>query len=294
MTRRVDFKPLRSILAWVALLAGCIAIAWSLVDHWDEVAARLATVRSSEIALGLAMATLMMGCSALAFALLVHGDPARGSMQFRTACIYLVAQPLKYIPGRLWSVVYQVMKVGETVGTRAAISASLTHLGVTIIGSILVFGLANGGGWLMFVAGIGATLAWIWRGGFDRYVAMPDSSARSVAHVVYVFLAVCAEWICFIGVTWSICLALSVPAAHTLTLTALYAGAWLIGSFVALAPGGIGIREGSFILLSPLAGVSAEFATSFAFVARFAFIAAEAVSAGVALAVLSAKTERSS
>jgi len=274
--RRMVAHRLTSLLV---LGLGAAAILFVFVRYWGELSERMASIGLAEVMIAVPLSCMMMLASGLTFAFLAHAGHAEARSIFSAAGVYLLAQPLKYLPGRIWTAIYQVAKVGQQVGTRAALGATLSQLWLTVFISLLMLDVASQARLNLLAAGCLVSMAWIWRGGAERYLAPQELGNRSAGNVFLVSLSVVIEWAMFMGVVWLICLALAEPKGAVFELAAVYAIAWLLGSLVAVAPGGIVVREGGFVAMAAVWGFPLEFAASFAVVARFSFLFAEVLCA---------------
>lgn len=279
-------QMLRRLGGPALFLAGLAAMIGVLLQTWEQAAPRMRGVDLGTSSFSTLCAIGMMGCSALAFSVLAHPNDLRLSSIRTTAGVYLLAQPLKYLPGRVWSIAFQLARVAEQVGMLGALAATLTHLFVTTVTSLLLFDAAVQSRWSTLLAGASVIAIWLWRGGVQRYFSPSTCLNRSFLHLVATTVAVLGEWLLFLAVSWLICNALAGSEVDFLLITALYAVSWLLGSLVAFAPGGIGIREGGFVALALISGIPADIAASFAVIARLIFLVAEVAGACAALACL--------
>lgn len=287
---RVNWSRLRQILrrfgGSALVVVGLAAMIGVLLQTWEQAAPRMRGMDLRTSAVSTLCAIGMMACSALAFAVLAQPNDLRLASIRTTAGVYLLAQPLKYLPGRVWSIAFQLARVAEQVGMLGALAATLTHLFVTTVTSLLLFDAAVQSRWSILLAGASVIAIWLWRGGVQRYFSPSTCLNRSFLHLASTSVAILGEWLLFLAVSWLICNAMSGSEVDFLLVTALYAVSWLFGSLVAFAPGGIGIREGGFVALALISGIPADIAASFAVIARLIFVVAEVGGACAALVCL--------
>lgn len=268
-------------VGWALAGAGLFLLARALWRQWPAVSTQLGRLGLVDAGFSLVLAVLMLATSALVFGVLVDSRGQSTRIVLRATGFYLIAQAVKYVPGRIWGMVYQVERLRQDVGVLQASSATLTHLIIGLITSLLVLGLAMGNSILLPLAGLMLLAVWVFRGGAGRYVDRRVLQSLRARRFGLVVLGVAVEWFFYLASVAMLCMALG-TGDRWLMMGALYAVAWLLGSFAVLVPGGIGIREGGFVALGSVAGVATEEMVSFALIARFIFSGAELLTAGLA------------
>jgi hypothetical protein len=265
--------------------SGLCLLGYAIWRQWPEVAAQIGKFGLIDGGLALALAVAMLASSSVVFGLLVDSKGRSARLVLSAASFYLISQAIKYVPGRIWGLFYQVERLRQAVGIRQAASASITHLVIGFLSSLFVLGVAIGSPIFLPLAGFVLLGVWVFRGGAGAYVGRRASASPSAGRLVLVVLGVAVEWFCYLASVAMLCIALG-SGERWLMMGALYAVAWLLGSLAVLVPGGIGIREGGFVALGPVAGVPTEDMVSFALVARFVFSGAELLTAGISAVAL--------
>lgn len=273
------------IQRWGSIALFLVAIAslfWNLGGQWRATLALVEQLDIVDTLIAVLIGVTMIVVSGLSLALLVHPGPTSFPRLCGIARIYLVAQVLKYLPGRVWGLLYQVGKVRESTGGRMAVAASASQMLISAFGSVVVYGIATESGRALGPIAIAMLSVWIWRGGVARYMQIAGPEWAQVAQVVRVLALVAVEWLAFAAVAWLICHAMQQADAFGFLLIALYAVSWVVGSLTVVVPGGLVVREGGFVLLCQLNGIPFDFATAFALVARFVFTLSEMLAGVVA------------
>lgn len=230
---------------------------------------------------------LMVSAASLAF--LAHPGVTRLARLWAVMRVYLLAQPLKYLPGKVWAITYQIFRVGEETGGRMAVAASASQMVVSAFGSVVVFGIASGGHPILLPAATLTLALWLWRGGASRYLGIADEEWMSLSQNFRVLGSIAFEWAAFALACWLISKSLGSGGQFSFVLMALYSIAWIIGSLASITPGGLVIREGGFIMLCQINGVPSEFAGAFAILARLVFTFSELLAAGISLSIAPTK-----
>ncbi len=219
---------------------------------------------------------LSMLCSSGLFYWLVNADP---TVRFHLRHVYIlhhIGQILRHLPGRFWGFAYQLdaspQPEQRAMLANANIMLMLLSLSGTLVATLLVLGwqqqLPRSAAWgaallgvvfmlLLLKRGIRSLLFIIrkllptrWYQRLNQQIAVRDLVLSNVQ---------CGKILCLISFSWLLyfcawqLLATAFPMLaelDLLVLAAWYSLAWLVGFLSAITPGGIGIREGSFFLLS--------------------------------------------
>jgi hypothetical protein len=166
--------------------------------------------------------------------------------------IYLKSQVLKYTPGNILHFVYR-HSAGKQLGLthtqllRATITETVQLItwAVTLSLPLLVWGYANHSLWgiptdvLAVCAALLILISHVYQ---NRQPGQQHTLRINIAYLLYfVIMGV----ICYLSMH-----ALGLSQLSWLTVSGLYAAAWLAGYVVPGAPGGLGVREAVFVLLS--------------------------------------------
>lgn len=169
-----------------------------------------------------------------------------------TARIYLKSQVLKYTPGNILHFVYR-HSAGRQLGLthhslfQASIfeTVQLITWALTLSLPLLIWGYADHSLWGMpntLLAMCAALIILISHAYQFSQKIQPLSWKINIAYVLYFVIM---GLICFITIQ-----VLDLDQLPWLSLCGLYAMAWLAGYLVPGAPGGLGVREAVFVLLS--------------------------------------------
>lgn len=275
--------PLRRVASALAFIAAGGAIVWMLDGRWQEIAQLLDGPDPWMILWSVLLGIAMVSFSGVTLAVLAVPSCNKLSGLWGIARIYLVAQVLKYLPGRIWALAYQLVKVKEHTGGRMALAASLTQLFLSTFVSLVLFGAVTQPGPVLWAIAIPVVALWIWRGGTARYLQVAtDRHWASASLVSRVLALLVLEWLAFVAIAWMVCAAIGSAEHFSVPLVAFYAVSWVVGSAAMLTPGGLVVREGGFMWLCQMSGISLEFAAAFALLARVVFTASELAAAIIA------------
>jgi hypothetical protein len=279
-------RPWHSItLGW--LIAGLVVltIGFTLRDSIYLAGNILGEVAPIGIILLLIPGALMMTCSGLSFSLLVLPQNGNFAQRSSVVSIYLAAQVIKYLPGRIWGFVYQLKLLSEQVHASKGLVASLNHLFLTALMSFLFLGIASKapGAWPILLFGSLLGLLWVQRGGIAAYLAglnkIPAATlAKLPAKAVLVIgISISLEWFFYFAVWTGLFMLLQMPPEPDLIIStaAFYAGAWILGSLTSIFPSGLGVREGGFIMLGLGLGIPEPDLLALAVLARLIFTLTE-------------------
>jgi len=282
----------RGAVGWLAACLVVLALAIALRDSLGALGHQLTSVSPLGLGLLVVPGALMMLVTGLSFSYLVLPALRVQSQRGAIVSIYLVAQMVKYLPGRIWGFVYQLRRLSDWVHPGQGLIASLNHQVVTLHMSVLFLGVAMAvpGAWLIWTGGVLLGLAWIHRGGVAAYLAWvrqlpPSTFVRLPVQAVLGFgMSLLFEWLFYFAVWAGLFMLLDLPAGMDVVIAAaaFYAGAWIFGSVLGVLPGGLGAREGGFILLGAGLPVSQADLMALALLARLVFTLAETLAGTLA------------
>ncbi len=254
---------------WLVGLAIIAFAARSLLRNWEALRAQPLRVELSAgwLAVSVLLVWAMYAVLIIAWRTMLAGWGQRLD-GWSTARIWTVSSLGKYLPGKVWAVagmalmaqrlgvapwaatgsavVLQVLAVGTGAAVagltgRAALEAAHPGAGAALV--VLV---------VAAVAGIGLLL---WPPFLRRLLrfAAPDAEARGAPAAFGVVAGILANTVAWIGYGVALwCLARGVLPEAALRLqpaVAVFTASYLAGFLALFAPGGLGVREGLFILM---------------------------------------------
>lgn len=256
----------RFMLVLGILLAAAI-FAWlgkGIADSWDTLAADLANASPRLLAAAVIMQLLFMLFIGLCYynSLRLAGASVRVTQAIH---VYLASQLGKYVPGK---VVYVAGQIGLAAWLR--ISTTQSVLGFTAHHIQLVaMGMAASGPLLgilieprlmivmVTVAVIGvlflATGIWVKPfNAFQRKRSKPELESFSPIRAIAALASAGAGWVAYgsIAVLFSMALAPGLTTDTLLRIGMAAVAAWLAGFLSFITPVGVGVREGTFVLLT--------------------------------------------
>jgi hypothetical protein len=256
------------LLQWVLGLAIVVFAARSLVRNWDQLRAQPLEwdVEPGWILLSALVVWLMYALLIAAWRRMLSGW-GRGLDIWSAARIWTVSSLGKYLPGKVWAVagmavMAQRAGIGAGPATGSAVILQVLAIGtgaaaVALTGWEALGAVYPGAGLGLVVllaaavAGIGALF---WPALIDRMlrVAAPDAGPvrPPVGAVVFGIAANTVAWIGYGVALWLLARGL-LPKAGLGLLPAItvFTASYLAGFLALFAPGGIGVREGLFILM---------------------------------------------
>ncbi len=184
----------------------------------------------------------------------------------RCANLIFVSQIAKYIPGKIWGVVYQIEAVKEMCKASSVLLVNIEYIAISTIFSVstalfILSGIYVGWSFAIFLFILLLILSkiiidkdmivkiiYFISKTFPRdFFYIPKSKERKGFILVLLFLVV---WIIY-GTSWVFFGdgLLKLPWQKSLSLMAIYNISWIFGFYLLFSPSGIGIREGFFIIL---------------------------------------------
>jgi hypothetical protein len=186
----------------------------------------------------------------------------------QTCVIFFSSQIAKYIPGRVWGIIFQVNLANLDGAAHAivvgnlkltyVVTTSMMVLSATVVAAFLSPHLA----WVVLLTGLLASLLLLRYGGAVLVWLLPQTTRKKIEDlrpangrldllefVVWSFvLSVSA----FSSIAIFIYSVFVFDSTTTLMLTAYQGIAWVVSNLVAIVPAGIGIREGLVVLLNKI------------------------------------------
>ena len=241
----------------------------SLVRNWDQLRAQPLewSVEPGWLILSAVVVWLMYGVLIAAWRIMLTGW-GRGLDFWSAARIWTVSSLGKYLPGKVWAVagmavmaqragvgagpatgsaiILQVLAIGTGAAVaaltgwsslRSAYPGAEGGLTVLLLGSVLAVGVLLRPDWIRAVVRVAAP---------DVNVALSPPAGA----VAFGLLANTLAWIGYGGALWLLARGL-LPSAGLglLPAIAVFTVSYLAGFLALFAPGGIGVREGVFILM---------------------------------------------
>lgn len=285
-----------SLVVGIVVTAVCVAfVGRELANGWDEASDALRDARPLWLVAGFTLAVLGMATVAVAWSSvlrLVGVDAARG----RVFGWYFVGEIGKYVPGGLWPIVGRgELAVRGGVDRSAAYSSVALSLGMLYLADLFAvvalfpFAMSandssdNGALWVLALLPFGVAalhhgiLEWA-RGTVERLarrrVEVPIPQWGQSLRVLTRYLP---AWAAIGTATW--CLARAVdPTAPFAPVAFAACLSWVVGFVIIPVPGGVGVREATFIAACGLApGVAAVVAV----LARLCFVAVDTLGAAL-------------
>jgi hypothetical protein len=240
----------------------------SLVRNWDELRAQPLdwSVEPGWLVLSAVVVWLMYGLLIAAWRMMLAAW-GRGLDFWSAARIWTVSNLGKYLPGKVWAVagmavMAQRAGVGAGPATGSAVILQVLAIGTGATVAILtgwsslraVYPGAESGLAALLAVSIMAAGVLLWPASVRRVVrmAVPDaaSPAPPVGAVVFGIAANTIAWLGYGVALWLLARGL-LPGTGLglLRAIAVFTASYLAGFLALFAPGGIGVREGVFILM---------------------------------------------
>jgi hypothetical protein len=223
--------------------------------------------------------------------------------------IYLQAQIVRYLPGKIWGVVYQTRRMSGTHSPSEIVIANLWQMAMTnalsaglIISLLLAFRYSHA--WLFLLVPVIASVEWL-----HRHPAIESWGLRQLSRFLprlapltankplppmpwtgTIFL--CSEWI-FYFLVFAVMLHGLAWLPERLLLGTWYGAASLLALAAFVVPAGLAVREAIFVAAPNLIGIDAATLAVTAALARLVFLGAEIAAATLAsILTLWARHER--
>jgi len=254
-------------LSVLMLAATAVYVGRLLHGQSDNLRMTLDTLSTGRILFGLALATLTLMCPAFYHALAVERlTPVRGA-RLHIAAAFAISQVVRYVPGKVFGVLFELNYLRGTVGGDALVFANASQTFyqylVTVAGAIpLAAVLVGGSPWYWSLAAITAggmilahRLGWcehllIWMARRIPGLRKTLTASVDARHATFSApLMQGLEWLFLIIMWYAIDLGTNNLTPYVLLATC-YTVASVLGSLAILVPSGLFVREGAFVWLA--------------------------------------------
>ncbi len=198
---------------------------------------------------------------------------------FQVSKLFFTGQIIRYMPGRVWGIFYQVMNASTNTPKKNILQANIELMFVAFTGlltisfSIIIFSLDS---WyisiLFFIFGFLFIIIVLLKGWLTIILELADNLLRRNEERIFFLplsLNVCLSTVSLFCLSWVIYLFgwLSLGEAGyggdttpttMLMLASTYSISWFIGYMSMITPSGLGVREASFLLLAQGIATSSE------------------------------------
>lgn len=209
--------------------------------------------------------------------------------------VYLQAQVVRYLPGKVWGLLYQSGRMASAIQPGVVVAANLWQMLITnvlalgVVGGLLLWG-NHSPGWLSLTVGSIVLVE------FSHRWPIVESFGLGLVARIFPKLGVtlphgrllpmrwtgtamlCTEWI-FFFLAFMILLNGKQAVADAVILGAWYGGASIVALAAFVVPAGIAVREAIFVAAPSVVDLDAAYLMLVAALARVVFFGAEIVAA---------------
>lgn len=260
-------SPLIKILSATLVVVACGFIYYLLAEDWAGFVQSVAEVDVVlfSVSVFLGLAANLVAAYFYVFLVKGHHEVRHGRSLFK---IFLLSQLVRYVPGKVWSYVYQISLAPAEVSKTATV---LSNFEMMAINMVVIGGAASAllvwPGYLsivIFVGGLSLAVSFGYRLGLVDWVlgrlfrlmarfGVVEMEPRSynvagmtLLVAVWVLLVIVAMIVAMHAI-WPLSTSDSIVYAACLLLS------WILSALVVIVPVGIGVRETGFVALSVIA-----------------------------------------
>lgn len=301
-------SKLKGYVSPALLVIGLGFILGLLVSHWQDLINHLNNLKPTWFLSSLILFGISQLCLAGLFAALVSSYQLAISKR-RAVSWYFLSQITKYIPGKIWSFLFQIAQVNrrnDAVNV-VVLNIEFTLMSITQVTSLaLVLLLWNNYPWLAIgVGALGVTTLFIQcLVPLTRFIPakLIEVLGAEKQHERLESLPVSVVIIAWLGVmvfalaqAFMVKAFFSVPIYDAVTLVGFLLGAWVVGVIALVVPAGVGVREGAFILMASIEGQFAtEMLIAVALIGRLWQVIGDLLVSSLAWLVLGERNQNSS
>jgi hypothetical protein len=284
------------------MIAAISWIALTLRDSIGQLPDSLGALRLVHIAIAVIPAIVSVFIAAYIYFLVLSGIVPINASFCSVALPFFAAQAVRYLPGRIWGIFYLAQATAEWIPARYAVRANIVHFALTTLNSIMVaisvyayyckgmmLALMTYTGLLLLVYLILKTDL------LQRAAAIitRDHAWRSsnISRSLLQLGLLQADWLFYV-IACKLMLPGHFSSGDAVIITTIYAMAWLAGALAVILPGGLFVRESSFLWLSSLFGFNPADMFLFSIVTRILFTLSDVTCAAIGLGLMRANKER--
>ena len=280
--------PARARWRWFAqallMLAAAAYLVYALRGQWPALRLAFQSFAFWQLAVAVALATVMCVLKGIYHEILLERVSGQKSRRVEFFHAYALAQIVRYLPGKIWNLVYQSARLAHALPARHVVTANLVQVLLTNWCSVWVLFACVGAiwfkqPWLLFglVLAIIAT-EWVHRNpvversmltilhrvlGKGAHVDLAEVPALPITGSAILF----AEWLAYFAM-WLALLGPNLGAVDALSQGVWYAAASLLALFALIVPGGLAVREALFVMLGSAGGIDSATLLAIGVVAR--------------------------
>ncbi|MDX8395409.1 MAG: lysylphosphatidylglycerol synthase domain-containing protein, partial [Mariprofundaceae bacterium] len=211
-------------------------------------------------------------------------------INLNTMSSYATSQIVRYVPGKIWGIVYQSAQMAGSIPARIITAGNLLQFLYTSIFSTLIISCIAS--WyfdfkLLSLVILSSSLWLMWflhkKEHINTYIlkkltqlTKSNKPLKQPIRTDFGTLLLSLAWIFYILI-WIVLLPDGISNPNFIYLAALYAAASLIAIAAAFSPGGIAIREASFFLLGAALGYDAELLLAYGLILRIILTLSEII-----------------
>ena len=305
----IDFRPdmnkspkSKRVLIFIIITASIGWISVRLWDGFDQISATVSSLEPSYLFLSLVPAMVSAFLSAYIYSLVLSRTVAEEPPLPHVMRHFIVSQVVRHLPGKIWGVFYQVNAMAKWVLGRATVQANFEHYALlnynAIAIALSVFALLKYGMFvslgvysstllLLFVALKTDFLSLIMSIITKVFSGSKEPFERCIKknNNLLIMSLLQVDWFFYL-LTCLIILPAFTSLKDALIIGTCYAIAWFVGAMTIILPGGVVVREASFLWITGLFGFGPVEMFIFSIVARTLFTLADVLCALLAVSVV--------
>lgn len=290
----------RFTVSVILLLSAFIWIIVSLKDEYSRISASLVSLRPSYV--GISAASVMIEALIISYIyyLLLSKTVVSLPSARRAVMSFIASRVVNYLPGKIWGIVYQAGAMGQSIPVRHMVRANIEQYLLVNLNSIAVVA----GVFTYYREGIAAALITFAAALSIIYAALKASLSQRIMSIfmgkteffqyenrngendLLILGLLQVDWFFYI-----LACAMILPAYSSIEdvvmIAACYSVGWIISSLASVTPGGLIVREASFIWFAGLFGYDPVIMFTFSIVARGLFTLSDVIAAALSLALTS-------
>jgi len=298
----VILKPKKTLVLKAigfVILTTCLAyLVQLLLDNREEVSLAVSSLTLGQALCSIAAALAMYLLKGYYHVLLIQRISKRNGLTGSVLPAYCVAQVVRYLPGKIWGMVYQVTQLSGTVSPGQVITANLIQMITTMtLGNLIIISILFAIHFNSLLPLTGIAIALILTEIIHRVpqierkllliIAKITSREQSISLEIEPqrwvgTLILLLEWVAYFTI-WAVVIGPSSDPIRFIELGTIYSAASVLAIVAIVAPSGIAVREALFVGLAVTTSANTALLLGYAVVLRLILTFAELLCVPVAM-----------
>lgn len=264
-------KKARRLIGAVLFIASIYFISYMLSANWDNIIPAISDFSVSTLSIAILASLLMLFFKGIYNERIISALNGDNRFNFHILYSYSISQLIRYIPGKIWGVLYQGLHLNGIIPMQVITAGNiLQYIFTNLFSLLIIVSIAS----IYFKLEIVSLIIFLFSifmlrylhnsTFFSRYimnkleqVTQKEKCTSSPIKAEFSVTLLLLDWVFYIAI-WAIILPGTADSMDFIYLSALYASASLMSLIAVFSPGGLAVREALFFFLGSYLGYNEE------------------------------------